>query len=117
MSGVVQESDFTSGRFSTLEAIAKKRADDGAGGLHKSLAGDGMVRVPPVDSIAEQEGVSRVKDRNYPSQSAKSLVKHIFQFNRPNYLDLSQPTTSFGADQMIQFARAVGLEGSLASYI
>ena len=34
----------------------------------------------------------------------------------PTHLDLSHPTTSFNADQMIQFARAVWLEVSLVSY-
>ena len=36
--------------------------------------------------------------------------------NPPKHLDPSHPSTSFNADQMIQFARAVGLEVSLASY-
>ena len=36
--------------------------------------------------------------------------------NPPTHLDPSHPTTSFSADQMIQFARSVGLEVSLASY-
>ena len=36
--------------------------------------------------------------------------------NPPTNLDPSHATTSFSADQMIQFARAVGLEVSLASY-
>ena len=36
--------------------------------------------------------------------------------NPPAHLDPSHPTTSFSADQMIQFAPAVGLEVSLASY-
>ena len=36
--------------------------------------------------------------------------------NPPTHLYPSHPTTSFSADQMIQFARAVGLEVSPASY-
>ena len=36
--------------------------------------------------------------------------------NPPTHLDPSHPTTSFSADPMTQFARAVGLEVSLASY-
>ena len=36
--------------------------------------------------------------------------------NPPTHLDPNHPTTSFSADQMIQFARAVGLEVSPASY-
>ena len=35
--------------------------------------------------------------------------------NQPVHLDPSHPTTSFSADQMIQFARVVGLEVSSAS--
>ena len=38
------------------------------------------------------------------------------ELNPPIHFDPSHPTTSFSADQMIQFARAVGLEVSLASY-
>ena len=44
------------------------------------------------------------------------MLKDFFELNPPTHLDPSHPTTSFSADQMIQFARAVGLEVSLASY-
>ena len=70
--------------------------------------------MPPAESIAEQEKVDKVK--YYPSQSAKSLLRDFFELNPPTHLDPIHPTTSFSADQMIQFARAVGLEVSLASY-
>ena len=43
-------------------------------------------------------------------------MKVFFELNRPTHLDPSHPTTSFSADQMIQFTRAVGLELSLTSY-
>ena len=99
-----------------MEAIAKKRADDRDGGLCKFSSGNGLVRVPPVESILEQEVFSRGKDRCYPSQSAKSSWKDFFELNPPTHLDLSHLTTSISADQVIQFARAVGLEVSLASY-
>ena len=115
-SGGVEGSDFTSGCFSTLEAIAKKRADERDGGLFGLASGDGMVRVPQVESIVEEERVGAEKSRYYPSQCAKSLLKDFFELHRPTHLDPSHPTTSFSADQMIQFARAVGLEVSLASY-
>ena len=75
-----------------------------------------MVRVPRVESIVEEERVGVEKSRYYPSQSAKSLLKDFFELNPPTHLDPSHPTTGFKADQMIQFARAVGLEVSLASY-
>ena len=53
---------------------------------------------------------------HYPSQSANSLLKEYFELNPPTHLDPSRSTTNFSADQMIQFARAAGLEDSLASY-
>ena len=116
VSGGVEGSDFTSGGFSTLEAIAKKRADDRDGGLFELSSGDGMVRVPEVESIVEQGRVGGKKSKHYPSQSTKSFSKDFFELNPPTHLDPRHPTTSFSADQMIQFARAVGLEVSLASY-
>ena len=115
-SGGVEGSDFTSGGFSTLEAIAKERADERDGGLFGLASGDGMVRVPQVESIVEEERVGAEKSRYYPSQCAKSLLKDFFELNLPTRLDPSHPTTSFSVDQMIQFARAVLLEVSLASY-
>ena len=78
--------------------------------------GEGMVLVPPVDEMFGQEAAPKERTRYYPSQSAKSLLKECFEMNPPTHLDPSHLTTSFSADQMIQFARAVGLEMSLASY-
>ena len=75
-----------------------------------------MVRVPQVESIDGEGRVGAERSRYYPSQSAKSLLKDFFELNPPTHLDPSHQTTSFSADQMIQFARAVGLEVSLASY-
>ena len=75
-----------------------------------------MVRLPPVESIAEQEVVSKGKYIYYPTQSAKSFLKIFFELKPPTHIDPSHPTTSSSADQMIQFAHAVGLEVSSASY-
>ena len=116
VSGGVEGSDFTCGGFSTLEAIAKKKADNRDGGLYELPSSDGVVRVPRVESIVEQEGVGGEKSRYFPSQSATSLLKDFFELNPPIYLDPSHPTTSFSADQTIQVASAVGLEVFLASY-
>ena len=115
-SGGVEGSDFTSGRFSTLEAIARKRADERDGGLFELVPGDGMFRVPRVESIVEEERVGAEKSRHYLSQSAKSLLKDFFELNPPTHLDPSHPTTSFSADQMIQFARACGVK-NLSGFI
>ena len=55
--GGVEGSNFSSGGFSTLEAIAKKRADEQDGGMFGLASGDGMVRVPQVEAIVEEEKV------------------------------------------------------------
>ena len=114
-SGGLEGSDFSSGGFSTLEAIAKKRADERDGGLFEMSSGDGVAHVPRVESIVEQKRVGTEKSRSFPSQSANSLLKDFFELNPPTHLDPSHPTTSISADQMIQFARVVGLEVSVAS--
>ena len=112
----VSESFVTSDSFSTLEGIARRQADEGFVGTSMGGEGEGMVRVPPLDEMFGQQAVAKEKTRYYPSQSAKTLLKECFKMNPPTHLDPSHPTTSFSADQMIQFARAVGLEVSLASY-
>ena len=45
-----------------------------------------------------------------------TLLKVLSELNPPEVSDLRHTTTSISADQMIQFARTVGLEVSLASY-
>ena len=78
--------------------------------------GEGTVRITPVDEMFVQEATPKEKTKGYCSQSAKSLLKEYFEVNPPTHLDPSHPTTSFSADQMIHFARVVGLETTLASY-
>ena len=112
----VSESCVTSGGFSTLEGIARRQAEERFVGVREDAEGEGKVRVPPVDEVVGRDFSAKGRTKYYPSQSAKSLLKDCFELNTPTYLDPSHPTTSFSADQMIQFARAVGLEVSLASY-
>ena len=112
----VSKSFVTSGGFSTLEGIARSQAEERFVGTRVDDEGEGMVRVPPMDEMLGQEAAPKERTRYYPSESAKSLLKDCFEMNPPTHLDPSHPTTSFSADQMIQFARAVGLEVSLASY-
>ena len=63
-------------------------------------------------------GIDAERSQHYASQSGKTLLKEYFEQNPnpPTLLDLTHPTTSLSADQMIQFARAVGFEVALASY-
>ena len=112
----VPESFVTSGGFSAWEGIAQRQADERIVGVPVGSEGEGMVRIPPKDEMLGQEVAAKEKTRYYPSQSAKSLLKECFEMNPAAHLDPTHPTTSLSADQMIQFARAVGLEVSLASY-
>ena len=112
----VPESFVTSGGFSTLEDNARRQVDERFLGTRMGDEGEVMVRIPRVDEMFGQEAALKERTKYHPSQSAKSLLKGFFELNPPMHLDPSQPTTSFGADQMIQFARAVGLQVSLASY-
>ena len=56
-SGGMEGSEFTSGGFSTLEAIAKIRADERDRGLFELSSGDDMVRVPQVETNVEEDRV------------------------------------------------------------
>ena len=112
----VPESFVTSGGFSTLEGISQRQADGNLVDAPSDGEGEGMVRIPPVEEMLLEETTTKERTKYYPSQSAKSLLKEYFELNPPAHFDVSHATTSFSADQMIQFARAVGLEVSLASY-
>ena len=75
-----------------------------------------MAGVPTMSSSGGLRDGNAVRTKYYSSQSAKSSLKNFFEHNPPTHLDATHQTTSFSADQMIQFARAVGLEVSLASF-
>ena len=96
--------------------MAQRQVDERFVDTRVGSEGEGMVRIPPVDELLGQEATARQRTRYYPSQLPKSLLQVYFELNPPTHLDPSHATTSFSADQMIQFARAVGLEVSLASY-
>ena len=106
----------TSGGFYTLKGIAQRQADESFVGARMDDEGEGMVRGSQVDQIIGQEAIPKERTKYYLSQSANSLLKDFFELNPPTHLDPIHPTTSFSADQLIQFVRAVGLEVSLASY-
>ena len=110
------ESFVTSGGFSTLEGIAQGQADGTFEDARADGGGEGTVRIPPVEGMLSEETTTKERTKYYPSQSAKSWLKEYFELNPPTHLDPSHATTSFSADEMIQFARAVGLEVSLASH-
>ena len=101
--------------LSELERMARAKTQ-GLGPDFHVVSTDGMVRVPTMGSSVGLPDADAVRTKYYPRQSAKCLLKDFFEHNPPTHLDATHQTTSFSADQMIQFARAVGLEVSLASF-
>ena len=101
--------------LSELEMMARAKAQELGPDSHV-VSSDGMMRVPTMGSSGGFLDANVVRTEYYPSQSTKSLLKDFFEHNPPTHLDATHQTTSFSADQMIQFARAVGLEVSLASF-
>ena len=112
----VPENFVTTGRFSTLDCFAQRQAAGRFVGAQMGDEGEGMVRIPRVVEMFGQKATPKETTKYYPIQLAKSLLNDCFEPNPPTHLDPSLPTTSFSADQIIQFPRAVGLEVSLASY-
>ena len=101
--------------LSVLEMMARAKAQELGLDSHV-VSGDGMVRVSTVGSSGGLSDAKAVRTKYYPSQSAKIILKDFFEHNPPTRLDAAHETTSFSADQKIQFARSVGLVVFLASF-
>ena len=56
------------------------------------------------------------RSKCYLNHSAKTLLKDYFELNHPIVIDHGHTTTSLIAEQIVQVARAVGVEVTLASY-
>ena len=100
----VPESFVTSGGFSTFKGLAQRQADERFAGARMDDEGKGMVRIPSVHEMFGQEATPKQRTKYHTNQSPESLLKDCFELNPPTYLDLCHPTTSFSADQLIQFA-------------
>ena len=101
--------------MSELELMAGAKAQELGPDSH-IVSSDGMVRVPSVGSSGGLLVANVARTKYYPSQSAKSLMVDFFEHIPPTRLDATHQTASFSAEQMIQLAKAVGLELSLASF-
>ena len=71
---------------------------------------------PAVSGATVRPGLGAGRSKYYPSESARTLLKECFADTPPVQLDPHQQVTGMSSDQMIQFARAVGLEVSLANF-
>ena len=96
-----------------MESIARRRVDDMSGRRVHEAAGMGL---PCSSGTTVQHGLGTERSKYYPSNSARALVKECFAYNPPIQLDPHKRLTGMSSDQMIQFARAIGLEVSLAVF-
>ena len=105
--------DETEYGTSELESIARRGVDNLGGGRFFEAVESNH---PAVSGASVQPGLGGGRSKYYPSESARTLLKECFADNPPVQLDPQQQLTGLSSDQMIQFARAVGLEVSLATF-
>ena len=95
--------------------MARAKAGELGPGCHL-VSSDRMVHVARLGSSGGLPDAGAVRTNYYSNQSAKSLVKDFSEHNPPTHLDVTHQKPSFSADQMITFAKALGLEVSVASF-
>ena len=96
-----------------LESIARRRVGDLSGGRVFEAAESDL---PGVFGATVQPGLSAGRSKYHPSESARTLSKECFADNPPVQIDPHQQLTGLSSDQVIRFARAIGLEISLATF-
>ena len=104
--------DDTEYGTSELESIARKRVGDVNGKVCEAAG----FYLPCSSRTSMPRGMGAGRSKYYPSESARTLLKECFADNPPVQLDPHQQLTGMSSDQMIQFARAVRLEVSLATF-
>ena len=104
--------DDTEYGTSELESIARRRVGSLSGGRVFEVVESNL---PAVSGATVQPGLGAGRSKYYPSESARTLLKECFADNPPVQLDPHQQLTGMSSDQVIQFARAVGLEVSSAT--
>ena len=72
--------------------------------------------LPGSSGATVQPGLGAGRSKYYPSESVRTLLKECFAENPPVQLDPRLQLTGLSSDQMIQFARAVGLEVFMATF-
>ena len=77
---------------------------------------DARIDLPGSSGTTVQHSLGFGRSNYYPSESARTLLKECFADNPPVQLDPHQQLTGMSSYQMIQFARTVGLDVSLATF-
>ena len=105
--------DDTEYGTSELESFARRRVGSLNGGRVFEAVESNL---SAVSGDIVQPGLGAGRPKFYPSESARTLLKECFADNPPVQLVPHQQVTGMSSDQMIQFARTVGLEVSLATF-
>ena len=105
--------DDTDYGTSELESIARRRVGDVSERRVCEAAG---LDLPGSSGATVQPGLGAGRLKKYPSESARTLLKECFAANPLVQKDPHQQLTGMSSDQIIQFARAIGLEVSLATF-
>ena len=105
--------DDTDYGTSELESIARRRVGDLS---LERVCETAESDLPGFSGATVQPGLGAGRSKYYPSESARTLLKGCLADNPPVQLDPHQQLTGMSSDQMIQFARAIGLEVSLATF-
>ena len=105
--------DDTDYGTSELESIARRRLDYVGERRVNESAGKALF----CSSVTTmQHGLGTGRSKYYPSDSESTFLKECFADNPPVQLDPHQQLTRMSSDQMIRFAKAIGLEVSSATF-
>ena len=105
--------DGTDYGTSELESIARKGADEL---VETRNLGAGVPGFPSFSGTATQPRMSFGRTKCYASDFAETLLKDRFAESSPTHFDTKQQVTGMSEDQMIQLAREIDLEVSLATF-
>ena len=106
--------DDTDYGTSEMKSIARRRVGDLS---KRRVCGTAESDLPGFFGATVQPGLGAACSKYYPSESARTLLKECFSDNPSVQLDPHQQLTGMSSDQMIQFARAIGLEISSATFV
>ena len=98
---------------SKLESFARRLADEPIG---TRVCMGGRIGVPSFSGVETQLGLGVGWRKYYPSDSARTFLEDSVERDPLTNIDPHQQVIGLNANQMIQFARAVGLEVSLANF-
>ena len=105
--------DDTDYGTSELESIARRRVGElSVERVCETAESD----LPGFSGATLQPRLGAGRSKYYPSESGRTLLKGCFADNPPVQLDPHHKLNGLSSDQMIQFARAVGLGVSLATF-